>query len=99
MAAAMQVVSPGDGTIKILKWKVKKDSMVMKGSILALYEAPNTKSQLKLKSTATIVDEILVQAGSESPPGFVFCFSFAFVQICLKYDSSALHMLRSFFIS
>ena len=72
MAASIQVVSPEEFPIEIVKWKVKKDSMVMKGSVLALYKVQN-RSQIKLKSTATgIVDEILVEAGMKSDPGCVF---------------------------
>ena len=85
MAASTQVVCPGELPIEIEKWKVKKDSMVMKGSVLALYKVQN-KSQLKLKSTATgIVDEILVEAGMKSDPGFVF--------VRFQYRWSSLHLM------
>ena len=72
MAASLQVVCPGEFPIEIVKWKVKKDSMVMRGAVLALYEV-QSRPQLKLKSTASgIVDEILVEVGKKCDPGFVF---------------------------
>ncbi|KAK7114244.1 RNA polymerase II subunit A C-terminal domain phosphatase-like [Littorina saxatilis] len=70
MAAYTQIVCPGEFPIKLVKWKVKKDSMVTKGAVLALYEVENTESQAKLKSTASgIVDKIFVDAGMAAEPG------------------------------
>ncbi|XP_076448996.1 RNA polymerase II subunit A C-terminal domain phosphatase-like [Babylonia areolata] len=66
MAAPVRIVSPEDYEIEIVKWKVKKDSMVFKGSILGLYKGPKTKPDAcdKLKSSANgIVDEIHVAEG------------------------------------
>ncbi|PVD21414.1 hypothetical protein C0Q70_19587 [Pomacea canaliculata] len=72
-ASVTQVLSPANCAIKIVTWKVKKDSTVMKGSVLALYEPQEdnaSKALIKLKASESgIVNEIFVEAGSISPPG------------------------------
>lgn len=73
-ASTTQVISPEDVEIKIVKWKVKKDSAVIKGSVLALYTHHDNSTNnelIKLKSpTIGIVDEILINAGTVSSPGY-----------------------------
>ncbi|KAL8601091.1 hypothetical protein ACOMHN_040792 [Nucella lapillus] len=70
MAAPIRIFNPEENPVKIVKWKVKKDSMVMKGSILGLYTNSKTNSDVKLKSTETgIVDRIFIEAGMDCKPG------------------------------
>ena len=68
----MQVVCQEKCPVTIVKWKVKKGSMISKGSILGLFEISGSdpKSQVKLKSPMSgIVDEIFVAVGKECEPG------------------------------
>ena len=69
MAAPIEIRPPSDRNIKIVKWKVKKDSMIYKGSVLALYvldgENADNQVQLKLKASRNgTVSEIVAAENS-----------------------------------
>ena len=73
MAAPIEeVLSPSKtNSIKILKWKVKKGSMLSKGSVLALYiEEEDENKKLKWKTSVNgTVTEILVDENCTAKPG------------------------------
>ncbi|BFZ13002.1 hypothetical protein BsWGS_16041 [Bradybaena similaris] len=68
-----EVTWSGKNTIEILKWKVRKGSMVSKGSVLALYAEECNKLHVeKLKSKDSgLVIQVSVEEGAVVHPGGV----------------------------
>ena len=64
------ILSPSSKDIRITKWKVKKDSVLSRGSVLALYvETDSTLTQKLQSQRSGIVTEILVEENNVAKPG------------------------------
>jgi len=78
--AMIEVAFPSDGLPgKILKWKVRTDTMVAMGTVLLLYQNSSTEEnakepEQKLRSTSFgRVKQILVKEDDIIQPGHVSC--------------------------